>query len=127
VAFLERALALGVKPVADPFVFNRSFDGGTPWRPDLGTRRSAKIRAAAAHIDAAGAPLPDDVPHPPIRARLHDVRHYVATELLAAGVPAKTVGSRLGHTRVATTTDLCGHAMSAGDQASAALLEDRLG
>ena len=34
---------------------------------------------------------------------LHDLRHLHATQLLAAGVPVRTVSGRLGHANAATT------------------------
>ncbi|MFO0901095.1 MAG: tyrosine-type recombinase/integrase [Pirellulales bacterium] len=39
------------------------------------------------------------------KVTLHDVRHAHATHLLAAGVDAKTVSTRLGHSTVKTTLD----------------------
>jgi len=38
--------------------------------------------------------------------RLHDLRHTYATLALQAGVDAKTVSSRLGHSTVAFTLDI---------------------
>ncbi|WP_041537676.1 tyrosine-type recombinase/integrase [Carboxydothermus hydrogenoformans] len=35
-----------------------------------------------------------------IQARFHDLRHFYATFLLAAGVPAKIISERLGHSDV---------------------------
>lgn len=104
----ERAVAAGVQLVADPFVFMapRDFTGATPWRPDLGSRRFRKL------ADRVGL---DDVRH-------HDVRHHMASVLLAAGIDPKTVAGRLGHTRVATTTDLYADAMPAPDRAAADVL-----
>jgi integrase len=110
-AFLERALAVTGTVVPDPFVFTDTFDGSKPWRPDGATHRFATIRES---VGATGV-------------RLHDLRHHAATVLLAAGVEAKTVAARLGHTRVATTTDLYGHAIPARDQAAAAVIEQALG
>ena len=40
------------------------------------------------------------------RVRLHDVRHTYATLALRAGVDAKTVSARLGHSTVAFTLDV---------------------
>lgn len=112
VAMAERALASVGSLARDPFVFTDSFDGSRPWRPDTGTHRFARIRARSG--------VPSTV-------RLHDLRHYVATMLLASGVDAKTVASRLGHSRVATTTDLYARALPARDQAAADVLERALG
>ena len=36
-------------------------------------------------------------------ARLHDLRHYVATRLLDAGVPVRSISERLGHASATTT------------------------
>jgi integrase len=104
----ERALAVGVRLVDDPFVFMAptDFTGASPWRPDLGTRRFRRL------ADQVGL---DDV-------RQHDLRHHVASELLAAGVDPKTVAGRLGHTRVATTTDLYASALPAPDRVAAEIL-----
>jgi integrase len=51
------------------------------------------------HVRAAGLP----------RIRLHDVRHSYATAALAAGVPAKVVSERLGHSAIAITMDTYSH------------------
>ena len=43
------------------------------------------------------------------RVRFHDLRHTWATLALEAGVPAKVVSERLGHTGIAITLDLYTH------------------
>src|SRR6185369_9969622 len=108
--FYCRAKDVKVKPVIDPFVFvrPRTFDGSMPWRPDYGSKEFRKLR------DRAGI-------NP--RVRRYDLRHMVATVLLDQGVPLKVVGDRLGHTRLATTSDQYGHRVAASDQVSAELLE----
>lgn len=40
----ERAVTAGVDPVADPYVFTASLDGGEPWDPDTITQFFARIR-----------------------------------------------------------------------------------
>lgn len=85
--------------------------GHTPWRPDYVTRTLSRLRAKA------GAPT----------LRLHDLRHFTATQLLARGIPAKAVADRLGHARVGTTTDRYGHAVPAADQAATEAIADVLG
>lgn len=47
--------------------------------------------------------------------RLHDLRHFMATELLAAGVPLAVVSERLGHAKTSTTLDIYTHSSEAGD------------
>ena len=38
--------------------------------------------------------------------KLHGLRHFVATELLTAGIDIRTVANRLGHARTSTTLDI---------------------
>lgn len=106
VAMAERALASVGTLVRDPFVFSDALDGSRPWRPDTATKRFGRFR------DQAGI---DGV-------RQHDLRHYVATTLLAANIDAKSVAGRMGHTRVATTNDLYARATPARDRAAADVL-----
>lgn len=54
--------------------------------------------------------------------RLHDLRHYVATRLIAGGVPVRTVSGRLGHAATSTTVNTYAHFVQATDQDAAELL-----
>ena len=54
--------------------------------------------------------------------RLHDLRHYVATRLIAGGVSIRTVSGRLGHANAATTLGVYSHYVEATDQDAANLL-----
>lgn len=75
---LERRLADGVP--ADAFVF--SDDGGlTPWRPDAASHRWRRLRARVG-LD---------------QVRLHDLRHFMITEAIAAGHDPVSVAGRSGH------------------------------
>jgi integrase len=51
--------------------------------------------------------------------RLHDLRHLHATQLLAAGVPVRTVSGRLGHANAATTLNVYAHFLEASDRDAA--------
>jgi len=51
--------------------------------------------------------------------RLHDLRHFAATRLLAAGVPVRTVSGRLGHANAATTLGVYAHFLAESDQVAA--------
>jgi integrase len=51
--------------------------------------------------------------------RLHDLRHLHATQLLAAGVPVRTVSDRLGHANAATTLNVYAHFLEASDRDAA--------
>ena len=55
--------------------------------------------------------------------RFHDLRHTQATLLIGNGVDIKTVQSRLGHSRAATTLDTYACALPENDRKAANLLE----
>ena len=74
-----------------------------PWRPYWVTKRFAQV------LEAVG------VEH----FRLHDLRHFVATQLLAAGVAIPVVSARLGHARLSTTLNVYGASMPAWNRAAA--------
>lgn len=59
--------------------------------------------------------------------RLHDARHTAATLALRAGVPAKVVTQRLGHSSVTTTLSIYQHVTQDDDQAAADALGALLG
>lgn len=105
---LEQAVAAGMP--APTWVF--SLDAGaTPWRPDYATRRFERLRARA---DVSGV-------------RLHDLHHFTATEMLAAGHSPVQVAGRLGHANPSTTTKVHAHWVRAHDQTAAEDLDRRIG
>lgn len=59
-----------------------------------------------------------------IQCRLHDLRHFVATQALAAGVPVRTVSGRLGHANPSMTHNVYAHFVEASDRDAAATLDD---
>jgi hypothetical protein len=62
-----------------------------------------------------------------LRARLHDLRHYAATQLIAGGVDVRTVSGRIGHAGGgATTLRVYTHFQAAADRRAAELLEQTL-
>lgn len=63
-----------------------------------------------------------DVTTPKMPGRLHDLRHFAATQALAAGVPVRTVSGRLGHANPATTLNVYSHFLEASDQVAADIL-----
>ena len=88
------------------YVFSYEADGSAPWQPNSATQRFARLRNRL------------DLDH----VRLHDLRHYVATRLIAAGVSVRTVSGRLGHSNSATTLNIYSHFVEATDQAAADIL-----
>ena len=55
--------------------------------------------------------------------RLHDLRHTSATMALLAGVPAKVVQQRLGHSRISTTMDVYSHVTQDLQRSASDLIE----
>ena len=100
---VEVATGRGCDARPDAFVF--SDDGGTTaWRPNRVTKAFVRHRRAAG-----------------LRPfRLHDLRHFMATEMLHAGVPLVIVSRRLDHRRVSTTLDRYAHAVPGSDAQAAA-------
>jgi integrase len=58
--------------------------------------------------------------------RLHDLRHWQATQLLDAGVPVPTVAARLGHADGTTTMKVYAHRTKRADEQAAAVVADAL-
>jgi integrase len=84
---VARTEALGITLAGDAFVFSLAPDHSTSLVPDSVTHRFGKMAARLA-----------------IKTRLHAMRHYSATELVAAGVDVQTIAGRLGHGGGGTTT-----------------------
>ena len=87
----------------DAFVFSHEPDGARPWRPNWVTKEFIRLRRDAG------------IPH----CRLHDLRHFMATEMLAAGVTIPVVAGRLSHARASTTLNVYAHAVPGGDRDAA--------
>lgn len=77
----ERAAFFDTKLVDRALVFSNEIDGSQPWHPAVVTHRFGRLRKRA------GTP----------GVRLHDLRHFAASELLAEGFGVSTVAGRLGN------------------------------
>jgi integrase len=89
--------------VGDRFVFTDDPFGQRPWLPNRVIKRFITYRHQAG-LD---------------QVRLHDLRHFIATTMLAAGVPVPVVSERLGHARTSTTVNVYAHAMPGADRDAA--------
>lgn len=107
---VERATAVRADLSHDAFVFAVPPDGSRPWRPDNVTARWRRLRTK---VDLGDC-------------RLHDLRHYVATQLLGAGVDPRTVAGRLGHANPNVTMTVYGHFLPEKDRAAADFLDGLL-
>lgn len=87
----------------DRYIFSNAADALTPWRPDYVNRPLRKLGL-----------------HP------HGLRHFVATQLTAAGVDPRTISERLGHERVSTTLDMYSHWAEGTGRQAADLMGDIL-
>jgi len=85
---VARAAACGVTLPIDSFVFASDVEGSRPVRPETWTRRFTRLRSEVG-LDTV---------------RLHDLRHFVATTLIAAGTDLAPVAGRLDHGSGGKTT-----------------------
>jgi integrase len=86
-------------------------DGNQPWRPDYASKRWAQLR------EQAGV-------NPSVR--LHDLRHWQATQLLDGDVGLPTVASRLGHASGTTTMKVYAHGTPEADRRASEIIGDIL-
>ncbi|MDN5749873.1 MAG: tyrosine-type recombinase/integrase [Pseudonocardia sp.] len=90
-AYLQHAAqtcaSLGIELAEDSFVFSGAPDHSTWMKPDTVTQRYSRM------CERLGWDM-----------HIHQLRHYSATELIAAGVDIRTVAGRLGHGGGGTTT-----------------------
>jgi integrase len=107
----ERALSVGSQLRKDAYIISDVADSTIPWRPDVATKRFARL-CYSAGIE---------------RIHLHDLRHAHASQLLAAGVDLATVSRRLGHSRSSTTLDVYAHVVPGSDREAARIAEVGLG
>ena len=106
----ESALAAGVTLSAGAYVFARDPAGRLPWHPDGASQRFASLRD---HLGLDGV-------------RLHDLRHWMATEGLGDGVDIETVAGRGGWANTTTPLEIYSHFQPARDTELARRLAQRL-
>jgi integrase len=100
-----RTDALGVKLADDAFVWSQTADHLEPWRPDRvsGTFTALRNRELLPHVC------------------LNDLRHFSATQLVAAGLDPRLIAGRLGHD-ASVLLRVYSHVVPARDQAAAEIL-----
>jgi integrase len=91
--------------VKDPYILSYNANGARPVGPDTLTHRFGAL------CRARGWPY-----------RFHDLRHFGATQLIAAGVDIRTVAGRLGHAQTSTTLNIYAHSLPERDREAAAVL-----
>ena len=103
------AQALGVQVPEDAFAFSPNPADREPWNPDTMTHR---YRRYARRVGIASS--------------LKELRHYSATQLLAAGTDLNTVAGRLGHAEGSTTLKFYAQFTRPADQAAAIVIPSQL-
>ena len=103
------AQTLGVQVLEDAFAFSPDPAGRTPWNPDTMTHR---YRRYAGRVGIASS--------------LKELRHYSATQLLAAGTDLTTVAGRLGHAEGSTTLKFYAQFTRPADQHAAGVIPSQL-
>jgi integrase len=106
----DRSKACGVSLPDDTYVFSKAPDSSTPCPPNDVTHQFIQLRNRLGLTSV----------------RLHDLRHFAATRLLAAGVPERTVSGRLGHANAATTLGVYAHFLAESDREAANTIEEIL-
>jgi integrase len=103
---VERCAALHLTFDPDAYLWSSSPDGLSPLRPGGVTSRFISLRneLGLSHI------------------RLHHLRHFAATVMLAGGVDVRTVAGRLGHSRPTLTLQTYAHVMDATDRRAAEIV-----
>src|SRR6478735_11392654 len=86
--------------------------------PRLGCRQAQADARRRRHQDGQ----PPDGPPRPSHWRLHDLRHWSATEAIGRGHDIRTVAGRLGHANPAMTLRTYAHALDGADAGVAATL-----
>ena len=95
---------------ADGYVFSSDGYGEQPWPPDTVTHWFRRVRAAAG-----------------VDCTLRSLRHYNATQMLAAGIDLRTAAGRLGHAGGGSMTlKVYAHRTRPADQRAAELLASEL-
>lgn len=108
-AMFERAFAAGVTLPSDAFMWSNEVDGSWPWHLDSTSHRFAEARRRAGVSS---------------RLRLHDMRHLMASQLLATpGISPSVVKDRGGWSQLHTMLNRYTHTMPLQDQAAAGVVD----
>jgi integrase len=105
----EVALACGASLPPDAYVFSRAADAGKPISPEWISHR---LQDLAVRLG--------------VRCRLHDLRHFMVTQLVAGGVDLRTVSGRAGHADGHMTLGTYAHFQQAQDRQAADFMDELL-
>jgi len=105
----EDALACGTALQADAYVFSHVPDGRAPIDPDGISHRFHRLAQRLGIV-----------------CRLHDLRHFMVTQLVAGGVDWRTVSGRAGHADGHMTLGTYAHFQQAQDRQAAEFMDELL-
>jgi integrase len=100
----EAALSVGSRLDGQRYVFSPRPGNDQPYTPKVITRRVSRLLE---RLGFSGL-------------RLHDLRHFVGSQLIAGGADPETVRQRLGHSRSSTTLGIYTHAVAGNHAREAA-------
>jgi integrase len=86
-AIRARLADVGLELPKDAYVFSNDPMGGNPWNPDWATHRASDLATAAG-----------------VKLNIKGLRHYTASQLLAARFDLRNTAARLGHGSGGATT-----------------------
>jgi integrase len=109
VAQAKQALACGATLPVDAYVFSHVPDGTKPIDPDGVSHRFLRL---ARRLE--------------VNCRLHDLRHFMVTQLVARGVDWRTVSGRAGHADGHMTLGTYAHFQHAQDRQAAEFMDELL-
>jgi integrase len=102
----KTALACGTTLAPSAYVFSHVPDGSQPIDPDGVSHRFLKLARRLG-----------------VHCRLHDLRHFMVTQLIAGGVDWRTVSGRAGHADGHMTLATYAHFQQAQDRQAAEMME----
>ncbi len=102
----EKAVQGGFELAADPYLFSFEPDAGVPAFPDAISRHFRTIADK----------------HGWRELHFHSLRHFTATQLIAAGVDVRTVSGRLGHSTPTVTLNVYSHVIDEREREAAAIM-----
>lgn len=103
---LRSMCANGFEIVSDPYLFFALPDGSRTFHPDTLSKIFRKV------CDQLG-----------LSYNLHELRHFTASQLVAAGVDIRTVSGRLGHADPSITLRIYSHVLEAQDRQASEHME----
>jgi integrase len=109
VAQAKQALACGATLPVDAYVFSHVPDGTRPIDPDGVSHRFLRLARRLR-----------------VNCRLHDLRHFMVTQLVAGGVDWRTVSGRAGHADGHMTLGTYAHFQQAQDRQAAEFMDELL-